>query len=362
MQGGGAWPEALARARLGDASAAPELVPLLAAARADVRAAAARALGELGANGARNVLSTLRERDADAGVRAEAAIAALRLGDEEAARRSPRCFRPARRARRSRAPRGAGAGTRTATRAEQTCCSRPHAAPRWRSRCGSPRFRALAQVGSERASSGPVAVARRSAAAQRSRRRARRDQGSRAVAPLRDAFEQERYAEARRAESAPARARRARARARRCTAVSRNRQRRARRRRFAARGRAGGARARRWRRVASCSLPAPRRLAMRSARLSSARRRDAGISAQRAGQQRAMRAAHASRGHLAKLEVNAQVHYLNAGPTSSASRSSTRDVPRSRSRPMKACGSMRSPPCLRAKTCLRRRRSHGRLP
>jgi arylsulfatase A-like enzyme len=84
MQGGGAWPAALARARLGDASAAPELVPLLSATRADVRAAAARALGELGANGALNVLSTLRERDTDAGVRAEAAIAVLRLGADEA--------------------------------------------------------------------------------------------------------------------------------------------------------------------------------------------------------------------------------------------------------------------------------------
>jgi hypothetical protein len=85
MQGGGAWPDALARARLGDASAVPELVPLLSATRADVRAAAARALGELNASSARNVLSTLRERDADADVRAEAAIAVLRLGADEAA-------------------------------------------------------------------------------------------------------------------------------------------------------------------------------------------------------------------------------------------------------------------------------------
>jgi arylsulfatase A-like enzyme len=84
MSGGGAWPEALARARLRDASAAPELVPLLSSGRADVRAAAARAVGELGFAPARNVLSRMSQQDAEAQVRAEAAIAALRLGDRTA--------------------------------------------------------------------------------------------------------------------------------------------------------------------------------------------------------------------------------------------------------------------------------------
>jgi hypothetical protein len=84
MQGGGAWPSALARARLGERVAAPELIPLLAAARAQVRAAAARALGELEAQAAAGALSALRARDADPFVRAEAAVAMLRLGASEA--------------------------------------------------------------------------------------------------------------------------------------------------------------------------------------------------------------------------------------------------------------------------------------
>jgi arylsulfatase A-like enzyme len=84
LRGGGAWPDALARARLGDASAAPELVPLLDAARADVRAAAARAAGELSAKLALAALSRMRETDPDPAAKAEAAIAALRLGDTRA--------------------------------------------------------------------------------------------------------------------------------------------------------------------------------------------------------------------------------------------------------------------------------------
>lgn len=84
MQGGNAWPEALARARLGDPMAAVALVPLLGDPRAQVRAAAARAAGELGAGAARAVLSRMREEDADEGVRAEAAVAALALGDAAA--------------------------------------------------------------------------------------------------------------------------------------------------------------------------------------------------------------------------------------------------------------------------------------
>jgi arylsulfatase A-like enzyme len=84
MRKGGAWPQALARARLGDVSAAPELLPLLASERIDVRAAAARAAGELKAVQTRNVLLRVRERDPDPEVRAEAAIGALLLGADEA--------------------------------------------------------------------------------------------------------------------------------------------------------------------------------------------------------------------------------------------------------------------------------------
>jgi arylsulfatase A-like enzyme len=84
MAGGGAWPEALARARLGDATAVPELLPLLAAQRVDVRAAAARAAGELRAAPALDALDSLRKSDSDVTVRAEAAIAALRLGHTDA--------------------------------------------------------------------------------------------------------------------------------------------------------------------------------------------------------------------------------------------------------------------------------------
>jgi len=81
---GGAWPEALTRARLGDASVAPELVPLLSSPRVDVRAEAARLLGELGVASARTVLSGLRSSDGEARVRAEAALSALRLGESDA--------------------------------------------------------------------------------------------------------------------------------------------------------------------------------------------------------------------------------------------------------------------------------------
>jgi arylsulfatase A-like enzyme len=84
MQGGGAWPEALTRARLGDRAAAPQLVLLLSDPRPGVRAGAARALGEFGTGSARVLLSSLRVHDADLGVRAEAAIAALSLGDSDA--------------------------------------------------------------------------------------------------------------------------------------------------------------------------------------------------------------------------------------------------------------------------------------
>lgn len=78
------WPEALTRADLGDPTAGPDCVPLLGDGRAEVRAAAARALGELSFAAAGPVLGRLRTGDDDARVRAEAAIAALRLGDDEA--------------------------------------------------------------------------------------------------------------------------------------------------------------------------------------------------------------------------------------------------------------------------------------
>lgn len=81
LNGGGAWPNALSRARLGDHSALPALVPLLADGRPTIRAAAARSLGELGeAPRARAALLWLRVHDPDRHVRAEAAIAALRYG------------------------------------------------------------------------------------------------------------------------------------------------------------------------------------------------------------------------------------------------------------------------------------------
>jgi arylsulfatase A-like enzyme/HEAT repeat protein len=84
LEGGTGWPEALARARLGDVSAGPGLLPLLADARADVRVEAARATAALNVVSAKSLLRSLRTQDADADVRAEAAIAALVLGDDSA--------------------------------------------------------------------------------------------------------------------------------------------------------------------------------------------------------------------------------------------------------------------------------------
>jgi arylsulfatase A-like enzyme len=84
LQGGGGWPEALARARLGDASAGPALLSLLVDARADVRAEAARATATLGVVQAKSLLKSLRTQDGDNDVRAEAAIAGLALGDASA--------------------------------------------------------------------------------------------------------------------------------------------------------------------------------------------------------------------------------------------------------------------------------------
>ncbi len=84
LQGGGAWPEALARARLGDSTAASGLLPLLADARPDVRAEAAQAVAALNVGEARSILRAMRTQDGDLAVRNEAAIAGLALGDDSA--------------------------------------------------------------------------------------------------------------------------------------------------------------------------------------------------------------------------------------------------------------------------------------
>jgi arylsulfatase A-like enzyme len=77
-------PEALARVKVGASSTGEELVPLLADARASVRAEAARLLGERGLTSARAELDRLRVHDRDPTVRAEATIASLRLGTDAA--------------------------------------------------------------------------------------------------------------------------------------------------------------------------------------------------------------------------------------------------------------------------------------
>ncbi len=74
----------LARARLGDRSAAPALVALLDADDASLRAEAAAALGALRVPSALSALQRLRADDGDVTVRAEAALAALLLGDDTA--------------------------------------------------------------------------------------------------------------------------------------------------------------------------------------------------------------------------------------------------------------------------------------
>jgi len=81
---GQAWPAALARARLGDATVSHELSALLGSPRADVRAEAARALGELQAAHAKPVLARMLDSEREPAVAAEVAIAALRLGHEPA--------------------------------------------------------------------------------------------------------------------------------------------------------------------------------------------------------------------------------------------------------------------------------------
>jgi arylsulfatase A-like enzyme/HEAT repeat protein len=84
VQGHVAFPEPLVRARLRAPGAGPDVLPLLADPRPVVRAAAARSLGELGITSALPALERLRGADAEASVRAEAAIAALWLGGDSA--------------------------------------------------------------------------------------------------------------------------------------------------------------------------------------------------------------------------------------------------------------------------------------
>lgn len=81
MGDGVGWPQQLARARLGDRSVGPELVPLLGADQALWRSEAARACGELRFAPALQVVDQLRLHDPDPRVRAEAALATLALGE-----------------------------------------------------------------------------------------------------------------------------------------------------------------------------------------------------------------------------------------------------------------------------------------
>ncbi len=82
MAGEVGWPDALARAELGDSSAAPDVVPLLRDGRAPIRIAAAQALARLEHRPALAALARLSEADEDEQVRREAALAALALGDD----------------------------------------------------------------------------------------------------------------------------------------------------------------------------------------------------------------------------------------------------------------------------------------
>ena len=83
MEGDVGWPEALARAQLGDETAASDVVPLLGDARPTVRAAAARALARLGHEPALVTLLRLVETEQDPAVWREAALTALLLGATE---------------------------------------------------------------------------------------------------------------------------------------------------------------------------------------------------------------------------------------------------------------------------------------
>ncbi len=80
-----AEPDALLRLALGDPTVAPDLVPLLGDERADVRARAALALAELRHSPALPTLSRLRLEDPSVDARDAASVAALELGESEAA-------------------------------------------------------------------------------------------------------------------------------------------------------------------------------------------------------------------------------------------------------------------------------------
>jgi arylsulfatase A-like enzyme/HEAT repeat protein len=80
MQGGDAWPKALALARLGDRAARDELVPLLGDRRPVVRTEALRALAQAHMINALPIVQTLAEKDSEPEVRAEAALTAFTFG------------------------------------------------------------------------------------------------------------------------------------------------------------------------------------------------------------------------------------------------------------------------------------------
>lgn len=81
--GDSAWPPALARAQLGDASAVGDVRTLLEDERAEVRAAAADALGRLEDRDSRAAIASLRA-DVDERVRRAAVLAGVAVGDRDA--------------------------------------------------------------------------------------------------------------------------------------------------------------------------------------------------------------------------------------------------------------------------------------
>lgn len=76
------WPEALARAELGDRTVAAELEPLLSSGRAEVRSAAARALARLGHAPSLRTLESVAENDPVRAVADEAAVSSVFLGGD----------------------------------------------------------------------------------------------------------------------------------------------------------------------------------------------------------------------------------------------------------------------------------------
>src|SRR5690606_17138230 len=81
MEGGSGWPEALARAALGDPTATSDVLPLLGDARAEVRAEAARLLATVGDPSALPTPTRMSEAGPDPTARAEATLARFALGD-----------------------------------------------------------------------------------------------------------------------------------------------------------------------------------------------------------------------------------------------------------------------------------------